>query len=212
MNQQDRSRLLHECEVPVRADRGTAYPCSQRDLDGYVKFHRSNRDRVYLSPNSGTNHLVQWMDINKTPDHQSAAALERLKHGLKIQPWGPDLISKAFKDFDQAFFMGTLTGNVLLRWRKARRINNLWGLRSDGPSYGYTSKMGHGQARITIDPVIHFMSEFNPQSEMFRTLLHEMCVSQLSIVFDNLSCHSNISKSWLLLTEGSACVFVRSMW
>lgn len=182
MQEEHRLRLLEECRNPIRADKGTAYPCSQRDLDGCANFYRSNRNADYVSPNTGTNKLVQWLDINQRPDSESVAALKRLREGLKIQQWGPDLLIKAFKDLDQAFFMGTLTGNVLVRWKNLRGISNLWGLSSRGKAYGYTSKWGHGQARITIDPTSHFKGASDPYREMWRTLLHEMCVSQLSFL------------------------------
>lgn len=193
MHQQDRLRLLHECQHPIRADKGTAYPCSQRDLDGYVRFYRSNDRMVYVSPNSGTNKLVLSLDIHKNPDPESAAALERLGEGLKIKPWGPDLVIKAFKDLDQAFFMGTLTGNVLVRWKNVRGMNNLWGFgSSNGTTWGYTSKMGHGQAQITLNSTPHFTSAPDPYREMWRTLLHEMCVSWLSVLFTGFLCCSKI--------------------
>lgn len=179
MKKEDRLRLLKECRYPIRADEGTAYPCSQKDLDGLVKFYDSPRNTDYVSPNRGTNKLVQWLDINQNPDPESAAALKRLREGLKLQRWGPDLAIKAFKDLDQTFFMGTLTGNVLVRWKNIRDIVDLW---SKGSTYGYTTKMGHGQARITIDPTSHFKKASDPYSEMWQTLLHEMCVSQLSFL------------------------------
>ena len=183
MHQEDRLRLLHECQNPIRADSGTAYPCSQRDLDGYTKFYRSNKDIVYVSPNTGTNNLVLWLDINQNPDSDSAAALKRLRNGLRIRPWGPDLLIKAFKDLDTAFFMGTLTGNVLVQWKKSMDVRSLLGL---GPSHkvtwGYTSKVGHGQAKISINSTPHFKASGDPFREMWRTLLHEMCVSQPSIL------------------------------
>ncbi|MCJ1268478.1 hypothetical protein MMC22_008366 [Lobaria immixta] len=182
MDQEDRLRLLHDCQTPIRADKGTAYPCSQRDLDGYVKFYRTNKDIAYVSPNSGTNKLIIWLDINQKPDPESTAALERLGKGLKIRPWGPDLVIKAFKDLDTAFFMGTLTGNVLVRWKKVRDISNLWGFGSShGVLWGYTSKMGHGQAQITINSTPHFKVASDPYREMWRTLLHEMCYAVTAI-------------------------------
>lgn len=186
MREADRLRLLEECQNPIRADKGTAYPCSQRDLDGCVNFYRSNRNVDYVSPITGTNKLVQWLDINQPPDPESVAALRRLREGLKLEQWGPDLVIKAFKDLDQAFFMGTLTGNVLVVWKNVRDINNLWGLlSSNGTTMGYTSKMGHGQARITLDSPSHFRTASDPYREMWRTLLHEMCVSQLSYLLAN---------------------------
>lgn len=212
MHREDRLRLLDECKNPIRADEGTAYLCSQRDLDGYVRFHRSNKNIVYVSPNRGTNNLVRWLDINKNPDSETAAALERLKQGIRIQNWGPDLLIKAFKDLDQAFFMGTLTGNVLVQWKNTREISDLWGLGSSrGVTWGSTFKMGHGQARISINSKPHFTEARDPHREMWRTMLHEMCVSQLPVLLTIFLSHSHILQGRLLLTGKLACISVGSL-
>lgn len=212
MHREERLRLLHECKYPIRVDEGTAYPCSQTDLDGYVRFYRSNEHMVYVSPNRATNNLVQWLDIHKNPDSESAAALERLKQGTRIQKWGPDLLIKAFKDLDQAFFMGTLTGNVLVHWKNTREISDRWGLGSSrGVTWGSTSKMGHGRAGISINSKPHFTRARDPHREMWRTMLHEMCVSQLFVLLTIFLCHSHILQGRLLLTGKPACIFVRSM-
>lgn len=157
-----------------RTDRGTPYPCSQDDLDGYVKFKHSNEQAQYITPNSATNELTRW--LSEHPDPDADAALHRLRAGLKLMPWEPDIIIKAFRDLDISFFKGTLSGNVTVRWKGNFNWVRRYGFE---PAYGLTDKQGHAQCHIALCAHKIFLDEKTilPYREMWRTLLHEMVVS-----------------------------------
>lgn len=173
LSKAERRYLYESTRHGAHVDRGTPYPCNQDDLDSYVKFRRSNKHAQYITPNSATNELTRWLSENPDPD--ADAALDRLKAGLKLMPWEPDIALKAFRDLDTAFFKSTLFGNVLVRWKG--RFN--W-IREFGPSptWGLTKKKGHGQCRIVLCAhEILGTTSFLPYRQMWHTLLHEMVVS-----------------------------------
>ena len=174
MHIEERLRHLRNCREPIRADSGTPYPCSQRDLDGYVRFHGSNRNAVYVSATTATNNLTRLLDIHQEPDASASAALGRIAEGLRNSRWGPDIVFKAFKDLDLAFFGGILIGNVLLKWKSYEGLRVLLPGSTD---WGWTPKTGHGQCAINLNASVIFKYARDPFREMWRTMLHEMCVS-----------------------------------
>lgn len=174
MSPHDRYLLFMKALDGVREDKGTPYPCTQKDLDGYVKHYRHNSDARYLTAAEATNELCNWLNHFNEPDASSMAALERLRKGIQLKPWGPDLVIKAFKDLDIAFFKGTLLGNVRVGWE-------------DMGYYllGLTSPVRHAQCRIILNPRSILLSPLNgqiPFREMWRTMLHEMCVSRKNVL------------------------------
>lgn len=182
-----RWRLYEEARKPFREDRGTPYPCTQRDLDGYLKHERDNSKTRYVTAVVATNELCNWLNHFKEPDASSLAALERLKNGIQLKPWGPDLVVKAFKDLDLAFFKGTLLGNVRVKWMCCTEWNQCVG---PPPCFGITRQDGHAQCRIILNAqaiLLHPQMSPIPFREMWRTMLHEMCVSRkmLQLPFDN---------------------------
>ena len=166
--------LYNTTRHEVRTDRGTPYPCSQDDLDGYVKFRHSNEQAQYITPNSATNELTRW--LSEDPDPDADAALHRLRAGLKLMPWAPDIVIKAFRDLDIAFFKGTLSGNVTVRWEGKFKWVRKYGFE---PAYGLTDKQGHAQCHIALCAYAIFIDEksYIPYRQMWETLLHEMVVS-----------------------------------
>ena len=58
--------------------------------------------------------LVRHNRYNKDLPQEEADAIERLRDGLKIKNWGPDLVIKAFRDLDTVFFRGRVVGNCLV--------------------------------------------------------------------------------------------------
>lgn len=162
----------------VYVNRGTPYPCTQADLDSCARLVSPNNAQ-YITPNLATNELVRWLDHD--PDAVAAAALHRLRKGLKIIPWNPDIAIKAFRDLDAAFFKGTLIGNTELLWMG----KTSWLLKlGPMPCWGATTKLGHAQCRIMLH-AYSIMLEPKPYQQMWRTLLHEMVVSDLPKLFSN---------------------------
>ena len=178
-----RMSLYEAARKPVRKNEGTPYPCEQRDLDGYLKHERDNSKARYITAIQATNELCDWLDHYKEPDASSLAALERLRDGIRLDPWGPDLVIKAFKDLDLAFFKGTLLGNVRVKWMCRTEWLKTIDPRCDSPMevVGYTQPGPHAQCAIALNAHHHLLNAHrtpNPFREMWRTLLHEMCVSR----------------------------------
>jgi hypothetical protein len=175
---QTRRLLYEEARKPVRADQGTPYPCTQQDLDGYIRHPHPNRDSQYISTVAATNELCAWLNHFHEPDASAMAALDRLKKGIQLKPWKPDLVIKAFKDLDLAFFNGTLTGNVRVKWMCCQEWWRFIGRKS---YLGATAKEGHAQCRIVLNAEAILLNPISapiPFREMWRTMLHEMCVSR----------------------------------
>lgn len=175
---QRRELYLMATRRRVDVNRGTPYPCTQADLDSCARL-ASRNNAQYITPNLATNELVRWLDHD--PDAVAVAALHRLRKGLKIIPWNPDIIIKAFRDLDAAFFKCTLIGNTELAWvgKTARLLR--FGFMS---CWGTTIKIGHARCRIELN-AYKILLETNPYQQMWRTLLHEMVVSHLFIFFNN---------------------------
>ena len=177
----DRHQMYEMTRDHVRVDRGTPYPCTQKDLDGYMKHHRHNLNARYVTTVKATNELCNWLNHFHEPDASSMAALERLKNGLQLRPWGPDLVIKAFKDLDIAFFKGTLLGNVRVRWKGYEECDKLL---SAECLLGITLLEGHAQCRIILNSYAILVLRRDGRTsfqEMWRVILHEMCVSRPNI-------------------------------
>lgn len=157
---------------------GTHYPCRQRDLDKIWKHRHDNSQAQYITPAEASAELCDWLDDRKEPD-----ALERLQAGIGLDPWGPDLIVKAFKDLDRAFFKGTLMGNVRVIWKCREdwdEFSHRWGRTAEDDAFGITSMYRHAQCTIVLNArrLLHNWEVQNVFRQMWRTLLHEMCVSR----------------------------------
>lgn len=174
--QGDHAICFHQ-QLYERADRrplenhGTAYPCRQGDLDLIWKHQHHNEDAEYITPAEATAELCDWLHDRSEPD-----ALKRLQTGTSTR-WGPDLIIKAFKDLDRAFFKGTLMGNVRVVWKG----HEDWDRRSPGDdARGITMMVRHAQCTIFLNAgeVLCDGEVQDVYRGMWRTLLHEMCVSR----------------------------------
>ena len=177
LSERTRRRLYEKAREAVRVDRGTPYPCSQKDLDGYLELPPSIPLGSLVSEVQATNEICVWLNHHNKPDAPSMAALERLHNNINKEPWGPDLAIKAFKDLDIAFFMGTLLGHVQVQWMCRTEFAQAHG---PVPCYGITSRKGPGRCRITLNAESLFLMRTvtpYPFKQMFATVLHEMCVS-----------------------------------
>lgn len=175
-------RLYQAAHKPVREDKGTPYPCKQQDLDGCLKHRHDNSKARYITPDKACDELCRWLNYWKDPDKSSSAALQRLKDGLKLDPWGPDLVIKAFKDLDLAFFKGTLLGNVRVKWICRTEWQEICSGKRESSKHAvaYTEMDGHAQCYIALNASAHLLDPTTPKPyrEMWRTMLHEMCVSR----------------------------------
>lgn len=80
------------------------------------------------------------------------AAILRLRAGLEIQDWKPDLVIKAFHDLDTVFFNGKLRGHVTIQWQTASwwtEYHHVHG--QHRRAYGLTQYLGHQRAAIQLN-------------------------------------------------------------
>lgn len=93
---------------------GTKYPCTQEDLDGYRRFPPGAYYFKPMSPNAGIRRLLDFLDPYREPTPEARSALRRLEVGINMKYKAPDIVIRAFRDLDAAFFGGHLIGNVLV--------------------------------------------------------------------------------------------------
>lgn len=175
----------------VSLDSGTAYNCTQSDLDAtgglarqdYPGDARRDRDasheKWFPYPNNGpfTSHrracleIFRHNDLRRQPKAPEREAIERLTNAMRAgsrhDVWGPDLIIKAFCDLDVVFFRGRLRGHVCVRWLPD------WSKEGDA-DLGCTVFVGEGKCAIKLNADTILPDQLDPFVLMFATLLHEM--------------------------------------
>ena len=172
--------LYQESLKPFSEDTGTPYLCSQKDID----FHHRN---VFRNPNKGpfltvkeSTIEVMWQnDPKRTIPPAEQAAIDRLvkvasdaRENLILRP---DIIVKAFADFDLVFFAGRLRGHVTVAWAEDAVFTRAWG------HCLYSRRPGEkGKCRIQLNAGKILQKGWtqrtpNPFETMFVTLFHEMC-------------------------------------
>lgn len=174
-----RRALYNWCltERPMESQ-GTPYPCFQAALDscalGYNKPPHPLR-----SAETATILLERFLDPSVDLDSTVQRAIFRLRAGLRIQDWKPDLIVKAFYDLDIAFFDSALNCHTTFNWRCAP-----WWIESQrspdahrGP-LGMTRTRGRRKAAIHLNAWGIFLdSPDDVKLTMWKVTLHEMVVS-----------------------------------
>ena len=175
LSEKGRLRLRDLALRPVSVDTGTDYPCSQKDLDSYVRLAHGNQ-KEFLGQMESTYQLVKWNRLSKELTRREEKALSNLEYGLslrgKISKCGPDLVIKAFRDLDELFFMGLLHGNCRVNWVDTE---TLCAIRQKPPRtiLGITRPERRGQAAIHLNADDIFLCMLDPFMVMFSTLLHE---------------------------------------
>ena len=149
---EDHDWLVEMSMYPVLPDSGTNYPCSMRLLQSYQTFPEPSSGRFY-SRRAAERGALEFLDKPAMPGSKEANALHRIGAGLDLPNWGPDLIIKAFRDLDIAFFGGKLTGKVMVNWATPEECYREEAL---GTAYGITRHLGYGRAHIVLNPLIIF--------------------------------------------------------
>lgn len=102
------------CSGGLQVDRGTPYPCTQEDLDSYRRFPRGKYQWDPIRPNKAVSLLLEFLLPIREPSIKVQGALQRLRTGINMTHKAPDIVIKAFRDLDTAFFGGNLSGNCLV--------------------------------------------------------------------------------------------------
>ncbi len=102
------------CSGGLQVDRGTPYPCTQEDLDSYRRFPRGKYHWGPMRANDAVCRLIEFLLPTTKPSKEVLSAFERLRAGANMRHKAPDIVIKAFRDLDTAFFGGNLSGNCLV--------------------------------------------------------------------------------------------------
>ncbi|KAL2047189.1 hypothetical protein N7G274_001208 [Stereocaulon virgatum] len=166
--------LLYQAQLPVEANKGTPYPCSQSDIDEFQHCARGNQEGV-ADKTVAVQMLEDFLDPLRQPSHAVLEALMRLRAARWNPNWGLDIIIKAAKDLDIAFFDGRLRGSVAIRWSLTwsvpanlracvfKRYGMMW------PGLG--PELGMCLVHLYADEIL---CTANPCEQMWQTMLHEM--------------------------------------
>jgi hypothetical protein len=176
-SEKDRTRLRYETILPVYANNGTPYLCSQEDIDDYQDFS-GHSDVPLLSLAESTWQLTSFLMAEPSDDIEGA--LSRLRQARWNSIWGPGIISKALHDIDIAFFNSCLRGNVIVRWSNTEEIARVGSLRSKSDMSGRYLGLSCPeedlrQATVYLNAETIF-SRPTACEEMWQTVFHELMV------------------------------------
>ncbi|KAL8950997.1 MAG: hypothetical protein Q9222_002995 [Ikaeria aurantiellina] len=170
-----RNKLYKQAFEEVRADTGTPYPCTQKELDCITgdRYWRSfpawATSGLFYKPPVSIEHATQRLeDFHREclpRGSDVGKALERLRSVLekKEEACGADLMFKIFNDLDCVFFRGKLKGHATLAWKTDDDYNAVEEDMEEGelPPYGWCG--------MEIEPEVFF----------FRRALIELNADQL---------------------------------
>lgn len=161
----------------ISAFRGTPYPCDQYDLDECT-FGSDRPPRSQHSRTSATANLENFLHPGARIDSVVHAAVARLRAGLRIHDWRPDLVIKAFNDLDIVFFGGKLRGHTTIRWYRASWwIQQLRSPQGHHHLLARTKYLHPRKAAIQLNAWNILLNIPNTKEAMFTVTLHEMVVS-----------------------------------
>ncbi|KAI9703855.1 MAG: hypothetical protein M1836_007627 [Candelina mexicana] len=164
-------------DTPVYEDRGTPYAVTQKEIDEIQDPNRFPRwTGRCISQRRATQQLVDAHSHGVHLDHDQLAAMDRLQGLGNLNRWGSDIAIKAFNDLDKIFFMGTLRGNVYLRWSdKFDTTAAAW--------LGVTQPPSDASPRIMIQlSTTTLKSRLCSLRDVWATLLHEMIHAYLRLM------------------------------
>jgi hypothetical protein len=169
--------LHYQAQLPVEANKGTPYACSQSDIDDFQHCTRVSQEG-FVNKITAVQMLEDFLDPLRQPSHEVLEALMRLRTARWHPNWGPDIIIKAANDLDIAFFDGRLRGSMAVCWSHTwsvpanlhacvdKRYGMMW------PGLG--PELGMCLVHLYADQIL---CTANPCEQMWQTMLHEMIVS-----------------------------------
>ena len=178
LSDKDRTRLRYETILPVYANNGTPYFCSQEDIDDYQGFS-GHLDVPFLSLAESTRQLTSFLMAEPSDDIKGA--LSRLRQARWNSIWGPGIILKALHDIDIAFFNSCLRGKVIVRWSNTEEIARVGSLRNKSDMSGRylglcCPEEDLRQATVYLNAETIFCRP-TACEEMWQTIFHELMVS-----------------------------------
>ena len=183
--------LYEEASWDISLDTGTAYPCTQKDLNAWggeygrvAKRHSDSKLRaklfsgpeqqVLVSPMEATLNICQHNAPGRPLSAQEHKAVDRLRMMIDdaLQgSWGPDVAIKCFHDLDTVFFGGKLKGHVCITWSPPGEFNGWKG-------YARARYLGHHRVLIQMNAELIFLKPGHyyetPLRWTLACMLHEM--------------------------------------
>ena len=163
---------------PVKAAGGTPYGCTQADIDTFCKAPRNVRSTRFLPAEVSIQILTSFLS-QQTPTPDVCDARARLRLAAWNPDWGPDIIIKALRDIDIAFFNSRLRGNVKVHWcNSSEEI-----MRKHLPRIPLGLSISgerEGQSTVFLNADLIFAKR-NPCKQMWRTTLHELVHAYLYV-------------------------------
>ena len=141
-----------------------------------------------------TNELERSLLPTAKLSSSTEEALKRLRNMLLLEDkdWGPDLVTKSFRDWDKVFFHKRLKGHVAFVWKSEAfdpaMHRNLYGHQlSDGISWRWKhAKIEMNADRLLLMPERRIMRlgepAVSPFQGMWGTFLHECCHAYLDVL------------------------------
>ncbi|MCJ1467102.1 hypothetical protein MMC07_005724 [Pseudocyphellaria aurata] len=167
----------------VQANRGSAYLCSQFQIDAYTLKPYCYLGMVDHPMTERESHqlLGSFLNPNRTPASDEIFALRRLRDAVLLErdDWHPDIVIKALPDIDTAFFNGMLRGNIKVQWVDDALLDaNMRGPRGPAIVMANTRylhpRQPHGCTSIWLSLQGVLEPARNPRQRMWQALFHEL--------------------------------------
>lgn len=175
--------MYEEALIPFSTRGGTPYFCTQADIEFHALGYLPDRTGPFKYQRDATAEIVEHNSLRRSPGRSEVRAIQRLQHIISWvdahNNFSPDLAIKMFRDLDRVFFCGRLSGSVAMRW--APYFPGALGRRTYGRTTSEPGTPGIAMIQLSAETIILKTRNIRERLEhMFKTLLHEMCVSDPS--------------------------------
>ena len=185
----ERCQELHRASFePIEVETGTKCTCTQHDLTMYHARLSALSDIIIedipapIEPKKPIRWLANFLHQDNWPTPQVKEALERLMLAREDRQWGPDIIIKAAKDLDTAFFNSLLDYQISVRWSDPSETAAL------NKNFGMAQFLEVMMCDIYSNRDEVLLKSENPAGVMWGTMVHEMIVRDLaSCLYETLS-------------------------
>lgn len=171
-------RMYEEAFLPVSCRSGTPYPCAQSEID----ITNSHNVYPYVGGTQTTEYgaaqeIVGHNSMYRVPgslEEEAIINLQYMRRALRAQhdEFGPDLAIKVFRDLDRVFFAGKLYGRCSVQWDDLDEVY--------ATAYSLLRRPGVALILLSVRGIILMTPKDAMLRQLFKTLLHEMCVSDYS--------------------------------
>ena len=169
-------KLYESAFLRFSAKSGSSYPCKQSEIDFHHRGEFLANKGPFVTATQATKEVMGWNDEKRATPQKELDIIRALAMAIqdatKNFRFGPDLIIKATADLDRVFFGGRLRGHIVVKWVDQTGRHE--------STRGTCRQSQYGQALIELSATNILLRKWtgvgdNPATQMFATLLHEMC-------------------------------------